>query len=85
MKLDLHKNSAKEQMEEFMFMGLRKIKGVNCKEFKRRFNKEITEVYGDVINKYFKNNLLTIDKENISLSSKGIEISNSIMCEFILD
>lgn len=84
-RLDLHKNSLKDDMEECMFMGLRKIDGINIEEFKRRFNRDIMDIYGDVINKYLEKELLIIGNGNIFLSPRGIEISNSIMCDFILE
>jgi oxygen-independent coproporphyrinogen-3 oxidase len=84
-RLDLHKNSLNDDMEEFMFMGLRKTKGINIDEFQTKFNRSIIDVYGETINKYLKNNLLIMDEGNISLSPRGIDISNSIMCDFILE
>src|SRR3712207_8477591 len=35
-----HKNTKKDSMEEFMFMGLRKIKGVNKEKFYENFRSE---------------------------------------------
>ncbi|SNV84920.1 radical SAM family heme chaperone HemW [Clostridium cochlearium] len=84
-KINIYKNLIKDNMEEFMFMGLRKINGVNIDEFYKRFHKNIYEVYGDVIMKYVNNGLIIEDQGNIFLSPTGIEISNSIMCDFILD
>ena len=40
------------RMEEYMFLGLRMIRGVSRTEFKEKFNKEMFDVYGPVINKY---------------------------------
>ena len=39
------KNSYKDDMEEFMFMGLRKNKGISKSEFRQRFNKNIDDVF----------------------------------------
>ncbi|MFD3157595.1 radical SAM family heme chaperone HemW [Haloimpatiens sp. FM7330] len=80
-----HKNIVKDDMEEFMFMGLRKIKGISIKEFERRFETNIYSVYGDVIYKYKNLNLLNEREGHIALSKKGIQVSNTIMSEFILD
>jgi oxygen-independent coproporphyrinogen-3 oxidase len=77
-------NTDKDNMEEFMFMGLRKIKGISKNEFKEKFNIDIHTVYGTVINKFLNNKLLLEDNERIYLSSRGIELSNQVMCEFIL-
>lgn len=79
------KNNIKDNMEEFMFLGLRKINGINKNTFKERFNSDIYEVYGKIINKYVKLGLMSDEKNSIYLTKRGIEVSNSIMCEFIFE
>lgn len=77
-------NSIEDNMEEFMFMGLRMIKGVSEKDFLKRFNKSIDEVYGRIIEKNIKIGLIKRENERIFLTAKGIEVSNAVMSEFIL-
>ena len=77
-------NTIKEDMEEFMFLGLRMIKGISKDEFKKRFKKDIYDVYGKVIQDNIKKGLLKEDEKDISLTEKGIEVSNWVMSEFIL-
>jgi len=77
-------NSLKDDMEEFMFLGLRKIEGINVEEFSRRFNTSIFEKYKDVINKYIDLNLLKLEGNRLYLTRRGIEISNQVMADFIL-
>lgn len=81
---EIHVNNIKDNMEEFMFMGLRMIEGISINEFKERFNKEINEVYGDVIEKNIKKELLICNSERLFLSEKGIELSNYVMSDFII-
>lgn len=83
-KLDLHKNFIEDDMEEFIFMGLRKIKGISMSEFKNRFNTSIYSIYKDVIDKHIKYGTLIKDGDRLYLSKRGIQVSNSVMCEFIL-
>ena len=78
------KNSFNDDMEEFMFMGLRKNVGISKSEFKRRFDKDIDCVYREVIDKYVDLGLLMDNNDNIFLTYEGIEVSNVIMAEFIL-
>lgn len=80
---ETHINSIKDDMEEFMFMGLRKINGISIDKFNKIFKIDINEVYGKVIDKYTRNGLLIREGGNIRLSDKGIEVSNTVMCEFI--
>ncbi|KZL93877.1 radical SAM family heme chaperone HemW [Clostridium magnum] len=85
LQLDVHENSVKEDMEEFMFMGLRKIAGISIDEFYKRFNVEIYSIYGDVIRKHVCDGLLVENKGNLFLSDRGIEVSNVVMSDFLLD
>ena len=77
-------NSKNDNMEEFMFMGLRKISGIDENEFKNRFSMNINDVYGEILNKYIGEGLLIRESGRIFLSEKGIEISNIIMADFLL-
>lgn len=81
---EIHLNDTNDDMEEFVFMGLRMICGIEEEEFKRRFNQDIDNIYGDVINKNIKQELLVRDKGRIYLTSHGIEVSNWVMSQFIL-
>ncbi|EGT4143456.1 oxygen-independent coproporphyrinogen III oxidase [Clostridium perfringens] len=77
-------NSKNDNMEEFMFMGLRKINGIDENEFKKRFSMNINDVYGEILNKYIGEGILIRESGRIFLSEKGIEISNIIMADFLL-
>lgn len=83
LRLDMHKNSSKDEMEEFMFMGLRKIDGISIIDFFERFQKDIYSVYGEIIKKYINNHMLIKKDDRLFLSERGLELSNSIMCDFI--
>ncbi|MDP4143900.1 MAG: radical SAM family heme chaperone HemW [Bacillota bacterium] len=82
--VEVYENSLEDDMEEFMFMGLRKTEGISISEFSHRFKKDIFQVYGDVINKYINLNLLIKKEDKLYLSAKGIEVSNVVMSDFIL-
>ncbi|MCI1477362.1 MAG: radical SAM family heme chaperone HemW [Clostridium beijerinckii] len=81
---EIHVNDIKDDMEEFLFMGLRMIEGIKVEKFKERFNKDIYEVYGEIIEKNIKKGLLINNSGNLYLTSHGIEISNYVMSDFIL-
>ena len=83
-KDDIQKLTENECMEEFMFLGLRMIKGVPKTDFYKAFGKSIGEVYGSVILKWKKENILTENDDYIALSDKGIDISNVVLSEFLL-
>ena len=71
-------------MEEFMFLGLRCTKGVSKEEFKQCFGVEIESVYGKIIQKYVKQELLIEKEDRLYLSDAGIDVSNVIMAEFMM-
>lgn len=83
--VSLYKNSKKDNIEEFMFMGLRKINGISKIEFYNRFGITVDCLYKSIIDKYKGFNLIKEDESRIYLTEEGINISNSIMSEFILD
>lgn len=90
-KEEKHMLSIEEQMEEFMFLGLRMNKGVSGMEFTRCFGRTIDEVYPGVVEEFCKKGLLrrTADdrtgEEWIALTDYGIDISNYVMAEFLIN
>lgn len=79
------KNSIEDNIEEFMFMGLRLIDGISKEEFKVRFGRDVNSIYKEIIAKNIKAGLLEEDNKKLRLTSKGIELSNIVMSDFILD
>lgn len=72
-----------EQMEEFMFLGLRKIKGVSVKEFENLFKKDIHSIYGNILKKMCNNELMEYKYEYYRLTDRGIDVSNMVLAEFL--
>ena len=81
---DLIKLTRQEQMEEFMFLGLRLRSGISKVEFAQRFGSPIEEIYGDVIRRYKELALLQEENGRIFLSRHGIHVSNTVMADFLL-
>lgn len=82
--------SREEQMEEFMFLGLRMTKGIKEREFQKLFGKTVDQVYPGIVDKHVKNGLLrrAFDilegEERIALTDYGIDVSNVVMADFLL-
>lgn len=70
-------------MEEFMFLGLRKIKGISMKTFAETFGVEYKEIYGKVHREMLAKGLLIQDGDRVYLSRQGIDVSNYVMGEFM--
>lgn len=76
--------SRDDQMEEFMFLGLRMMCGVEEAEFQQRFGQDIDSVYGAVLEKQCGLGLLERKDGWIRLTPKGVDLSNMVMAEFLL-
>ncbi|MDI3481156.1 MAG: hypothetical protein PWQ97_811 [Tepidanaerobacteraceae bacterium] len=72
-----------EQRAEFCFLGLRLIEGLDKQDFKRRFGKDIHEVYGAAIQKLSSTGLVEEDGERIKLTPKGLDLANEVFVEFL--
>ena len=81
---DIYVNTLEDSMEEFVFMGLRMIEGINVNEFNKRFGVTIEGIYKEVIDKNINKKLLVLENDRLRLTEKGIELSNSVMSDFIL-
>lgn len=81
--------SREAQMEEYMFLGLRKTEGVSQDKFKELYGQEIESIYGEVIAKLCREGLLQVTETEaghkyIGLTENGINVSNYAMSEFLL-
>ncbi|MDO4299081.1 MAG: radical SAM family heme chaperone HemW [Lachnospiraceae bacterium] len=81
---EAEKLSVEDQMEEFMFLGLRMTEGVSEKRFHEIFGDEIDAIYGDTLNKWQREGLLQRENGNIFLTARGINYANLVMAEFLL-
>lgn len=77
--------SEQEQIEEEMFLGLRKILGVEKAVFEARFKQSITDVYGDVVEKLKQQKLITETDTSIHLTKTGLFRGNDVFEEFLLN
>ncbi len=77
--------SVQEQMEEFMFLGLRMTNGVNANDFYREFGRKVEEIYGETLDRLRRQELLYYDARRIRLTEKGLDVSNYAMAQFLFD
>lgn len=75
----------KDEMEEFMFLGLRKINGVSEQDFYKSFRVTMDEIYQDKIEELIKEGLLVRDEDRIRLTDRGIDLSNYALSQFLLE
>lgn len=92
-ELDLYNNihetvqtlSKQDQMEEFMFLGLRMNNGVARDDFEKNFNIPIEGVYKLTLDKLKREGLLEQNQGRIFLTDKGADLANYCMSLFLLD
>ncbi|AZR73177.1 hypothetical protein BBF96_07130 [Anoxybacter fermentans] len=76
--------TCKDQMEEFVIMGLRVLEGVSLDEFRKRFGESLLEIYGTQIKKLIKLGLLNLKGNYLALTEKGLFLGNEVFAEFLL-
>lgn len=76
--------SREEQMEEFMFLGLRLMEGVEEEEFLKNFGVSVDEVYGETIARLVGQEFLVRTGGRLFLTPRGIDVSNVVFTAFLL-
>lgn len=72
-----------EHKKEFIMLSFRKVDGININTYKEKFDMDFEKEFCCVINKYEELNYLKKSNNNIFLTKKGLDISNTIINEFI--
>ncbi|XCP84341.1 radical SAM family heme chaperone HemW [Roseburia hominis] len=72
-----------EMMEEFVFLGLRKIEGISGAEFKTKFGQAFHEIYREPLEKMKKLGFMEVSGDRIALTEAGIDVSNAVFVEFL--
>lgn len=82
---DICRLDRKAQMEEFMFLGLRLTGGVDNARFKNLFGVGMAQVYGETLRKLQSQGLLDVGKERVCLTRMGLDVSNYVFADFLLE
>lgn len=75
--------SQEDRKKEFMLLGLRKINGVEIREFKKNFSQNPIYIFREQINKLQKEELIEIDGDFIKLTNRGLDLANLVWEEFV--
>ena len=73
------------QIEEFMFLGLRMMRGVSFARFEECFHLSMRELYGAVIDAMCRDGLMQEDEGSVMLTARGVDVSNTVMSHFLLE
>lgn len=75
--------SPKERIFEAIFLKFRTPQGINFEEFEQRFGKDFRNLFGEQIARLKNNGFIETNGENLWLTPKGIDLSNSVFIEFL--
>lgn len=70
-------------MKEYIILNLRLTKGVNIKDFYKKFGKDIFGLFKSEFDNLISNNLIIQNEENLYLSKRGEEVANIVWEKFI--
>jgi oxygen-independent coproporphyrinogen-3 oxidase len=77
-------STIQKRMEEYMFLGLRLLEGIDEADFLYTFNCSLTSVYDDNLDYLIKESLIERADAHIRLTPRGIDISNYVLSYFLL-
>ena len=72
-----------DKMSEFMFLGLRLVKGVSNSDFSRIFQQDMFQKYDKSFETLKQKGLLEINNDNVRLTKLGLDLANQAFMEFI--
>ena len=81
--MDAHKVTREENMEEEMFLGLRKTEGVSIRHFQKKFNENLLQLFFEQIREYTTKGLLKSDGDRIFLTRQGRMLGDEVFQSFI--
>lgn len=76
--------TTEDLMSEFIFLGLRMTKGIDQLQFKEFFSIDINNIFKTELDKMISEKLISKDDNYIKLTSKGVDVSNYVLSNFIL-
>lgn len=65
-------------------LGLRLLeKGVSIRQMEKRFRLSFMDIYGKTISALAEENLISVDRDRVLLTTKGLFLADSVILEFI--
>ena len=77
--------SQKEQMEEEMFLGLRKKLGVSMARFEEKFGRPFEGLYGEIVRDLVQQGLMQIEGDRVRMTKRGLFLGDTVAERFILE
>lgn len=82
--------SGTDEISEFMFLGMRMMRGVRNSDFRSAFRADIMDYFAQPLEKLIRQGLVTRTETEdgdivFGLTKRGIDVSNVVFAEFLLD
>ena len=77
--------SQKEQMEEEMFLGLRKKSGVSMTRFEEKFGRPFEGLYGEIVRDLVQQGLMQVEGDRVRMTKRGLFLGDTVAERFILE
>lgn len=84
LRRNIEKLTKEDAMSETMFLGLRRMEGVSKQKFYECFHIKLEDIYKKTLQKMKECGCLEENEDYVWLTRRGIDVSNLVMCEFIL-
>lgn len=83
---EMEQLSLRSEIEEHMFLGLRMTEGITAEEFEERFHVPLREIYGEILDRQIGEGVMATDgRGRYYLTERGIEVSNVVLADFLMD
>lgn len=77
--------SQSEQMEEEMFLGLRKKSGISIMRFEEKFQRSFEQLYGQIVQELVAEGLLQVEEDRVRMTKRGLFLGDTVAERFILE
>ena len=68
---------------EFVFLGLRLAKGIDLREYEKRFGEDLSSEYAEDLSRLAEDELIELTENNLKLTGKGFLFSNEVFAVFV--
>ena len=72
-------------MSEFVYLGMRLTDGISATDFRSNFGAQIENVFGDALSKNMELRLIEHAGDRYRLTDRGIDVSNIVLSDFLLE
>ncbi|MEE1315084.1 MAG: radical SAM family heme chaperone HemW [Faecalimonas sp.] len=83
MREDREELSMTEQMEETVFLGLRKMQGLAVSDIRKQYGRVFEIRYGENVKRMEAEGMVLVEDDYLKLSENGIDVSNYVFAEIL--